>query len=139
MASNQTGSILILQAYERMVTFVSRSGLNVLTDRLPGHDISAHQLADVLITSIQAEFEHNLSQQIYLPENTWQVISDMKDQQIFILRQLKLNLPENAPASSLLSVIQTFLEADPNASLQPMVLEMLKKEARQLLLPSQNT
>jgi len=139
MSSNNTGALLILQAYERMVTFATRNGLTALSDRISGNDINAHQLADVYIASIQAEFEHNLSQQIYLPENTWQVISDMKDQQVFILRQLKLNLPENAPASSLVNMIQTYLQADPNASLQPMVLEMLKREARQLLLSSQKT
>lgn len=138
MSSNNSGSLLILQAYERMVTFVTRNGLTSLTDRLPGKDISAHQLADVYIATIQAEFDFNLSQQIYLPENTWQAISDMKDQQIFILKQLKFSLQENASAISLFDAINTFLEADPNASLQPMVLEILKKEARQLLT-GQNT
>lgn len=134
-----SGNLLIIQAYERMVTFVSRGSLLSLLERMPANEMDAQQLADVYIASLQAEFEHNLSQQIYLPENTWQAITDMKDQQIFILRQLKNSLPENAPAAMLSMAIQTFLQADPKASLQPMVLELVKNEARQNLVKTLNT
>jgi len=101
--------------------------------------MSAQQLADVYISTLQAEFEHNLSQQIYLPEQIWQAIIDMKEQQIFILRQIKQSLPENAPANLLSMAIDSFLQADPNASMQPMILELLKTEARKNLNTLQNT
>lgn len=136
MSSSNINTLLIAQAYERMVTFVSRSSLTAMTERLKGEEMSAQQLADVFIASLQAEFEHNLSQQIYLPEYTWQALVDMKDQQIFILQQLKNSLPENAPASLLTVAIQSFLQADANASMQPMVLELLKSEARKNLVNS---
>jgi len=134
-----TRELLVVQAYERMVTFVSRSSLTAMMERMTASEMNAVQLADIYISTLQAEFEHNLSQQIYLPENTWQAIVDMKDQQIFILRQLKSSLPENASAAMLPIVIQTFLSADPNASMQPMILEMLKNEARKNLTTNPNT
>jgi len=138
-ASNQNLTLLIAQAYERMVTFASRSGFPSLIERLQATEMSAQQLADVYITTIQTEFEHNLSQQIYLPENIWQAITDMKEQQVFILRQIKQTLPENAPPTLLSMAIETFLLADPNASMQPMILELLKAEARKNLNNLQNT
>jgi len=137
--NNPNLTLLITQAYERMVTFASRSGFPSMMERMQATEMSAQQLADVYISSIQAEFEHNLSQQIYLPENIWQAITDMKDQQLFILRQIKQTLPENAPANLLSMAIETFLQADPNASMQPMILELLKTEARKNLYTLQNT
>ncbi|NBT17038.1 MAG: hypothetical protein EBS95_11975 [Chitinophagia bacterium] len=122
-----------------MVTFVSRSGFPSLLERMQATEMSAQQLADVYISTLQAEFEHNLSQQIYLPEQIWQAIIDMKEQQIFILRQIKQSLPENAPANLLSMAIDSFLQADPNASMQPMILELLKTEARKNLNTLQNT
>lgn len=138
MSTSNINTLLIAQAYERMVTFVSRCSLTAMTERMKGEELSAQQLADVFIASLQAEFEHNLSQQIYLPEFTWQTLVDMKNQQIFILQQLKNSLPDNSPASMLPIAIQSFLQADANATLQPMVLELIKNEARQHLLNSQN-
>ena len=138
MSTSNINTLLIAQAYERMVTFVSRCSLIAMTERMKGEELSAQQLADVFIASLQAEFEHNLSQQIYLPEFTWQTLVDMKNQQIFILQQLKNSLPDNSPASMLPIAIQSFLQADANATLQPMVLELIKNEARQHLLNSQN-
>ena len=87
MSTSNINTLLIAQAYERMVTFVSRSSLTAMTERMKGEELNAQQLADVFIASLQAEFEHNLSQQIYLPEFTWQALVDMKNQQIFILQQ----------------------------------------------------
>ena len=138
MSTSNINTLLIAQAYERMVTFVSRSSLTAMAERMKGEELNAQQLADVFIASLQAEFEHNLSQQIYLPEFTWQALVDMKNQQIFILQQLKNSLPDNSPASMLTIAIQSFLQADANATLQPMVLELIKNEARQHLLNSQN-
>ena len=136
---NPNVTLLIAQAYERMVTFVSRSGFPSLLERMQATEMSAQQLADVYISTLQAEFEHNLSQQIYLPEQIWQAIIDMKEQQIFILRQIKQSLPENAPANLLSMAIDSFLQADPNASMQPMILELVKTEARKNLNTLQNT
>ena len=131
--NNPNLTLLTTQAYERMVTFASRSGFPSMMERMQATEMSAQQLADVYISSIQAEFEHNLSQQIYLPENIWQAITDMKDQQLFILRQIKQTLPENAPANLLSMAIETFLQADAHASMQPMILELLKTEAKKNL------
>jgi hypothetical protein len=126
-------SMLSIQAFERLVTFADRSGLNALTTRFPAGNLTATQLAAVLKEAIHTEFEHNLSQQIYVSETAWQAVLDMKDQQCFIIDQLIAALPQDASGSLLAVSIKTFLEADPNASIQPIVLELLKNEARKNL------
>ena len=122
--------MLSVQAYERLVTFADRSGFPALISRFPAGSLSANQLADVIKQAITQEFEHNLSQQIYVAENAWQAVVDMKDQQCFILEQLAAALASDASGDLLVDALKTFLAADANASIQPIVLELLKTEAR---------
>jgi hypothetical protein len=124
---------LTMQAYERLVTFIERAGFPALLDRLPAGTLSATQLSVVFKEAIRTEFEHNLSQQIYIAEGSWQAICDMKDQQLFILTQLSLTLSPNASGSDLTKAIQDFLAADPNASIQPMVLDLIRHDAKKVL------
>jgi hypothetical protein len=124
---------LTMQAYERLVTFIERAGFPALVDRLPAGTLSASQLSVVFKEAIRTEFEHNLSQQIYIAENNWQAICDMKDQQLFILTQLSLTLSANASGSDLTNAIKDFLAADANASIQPLVLDLIRNEAKKVL------
>lgn len=126
-------SMLSIQAYERLVTFADRSGFIALITRFPAENLTANQLAAVLKEAVRNEFEHNLSQQIYVTETAWQAVVDMKDQQCFIIDQLIAALPQDASDAMLVASIMTFLGADPNASIQPIVLELLKTEARKNL------
>lgn len=123
-------SMLSVQAYERLVTFADRSGFPALISRFPVGNFSANQLADIIKQAITQEFEQNLSQQIYVAESAWQAVVDMKDQQCFILEQLVATLASDASGELLVDAIKSFLAADPNASIQPIVLELLKTEAR---------
>ena len=124
---------LTMQAYERLVTFIERSGFPALVSRLPAGNLDAMQLSEVFKEAIRTEFEHNLSQQIYVSEGAWQAICDMKDQQLFILTQLSQTLPANASGNDLNNAIQDFLQADTNASIQPLVLDVVKIEAKKVL------
>jgi hypothetical protein len=124
---------LTMQAYERLVTFIERAGFPALVDRLPAGTLSATQLSAVFKEAIRTEFEHNLSQQIYIAESNWQAICDMKDQQLFILTQLSLTLSANASGSDLTNAIKDFLAADANASIQPLVLDLIRNEAKKVL------
>ena len=122
--------MLSVQAYERLVTFADRSGFPALISRFSSGNLNANQLAEVIIQAIKQEFEHNLSQQIYVAEGAWQAVVDLKDQQCFILEQLVATLASDASGDLLVEAVKSFLAADPNASIQPIVLELLKTEAR---------
>lgn len=126
-------SMLTIQAFEKLVTFADRSGFNALVTRFSAGNLTAEQLGSELKKAIRTEFEQNLSQQIYVSETAWQAVVDMKEQQCFIIEQLTTTLPDDATGAMLVSAITTFLGADPNASIQPIVLELLKNEARKNL------
>lgn len=125
--------MLIMQAYERLITFSERCGFKSLLERFPAGTMDANQLQVVYRESIRSEFEHNLSQQIYVPENIWQAVNDLKEQQLFIIEQVTAALPEKSPGTVLEAAILHFQKSAPNASMQPLVLDALRNAARKQL------
>jgi hypothetical protein len=59
------------------------------------------------------------------------MVADFKEQQIFIIGQLLSVLPKNSTGSDLIRAMIDFINADEKASLQSIVLETLRFEARQ--------
>jgi len=60
-----------LQAYERLSVFLERITLDSLLIRENRPELSARQFHQHLVDSIRSEFDHNLSQQIYLSHDAW--------------------------------------------------------------------
>ena len=69
-----------LQAYERMAMFCERISLDNLSYRLSSQNIDAQSMSNAMLIAIQQEFEHNMSQQVYISEKLWQIITMAKDQ-----------------------------------------------------------
>ena len=71
-----------LQAYERMALFLERISPDSLVLRCyqPGMDLKL--LQGVMTKNIRDEWEHNLSQQVYLDPATWARIREAKDEMV---------------------------------------------------------
>ncbi len=69
-----------LQAYERMAMFCERISLDNLSYRLSSQNLDAKSMGNAMLIAIQQEFEHNMSQQVYISEKLWQIITLAKDQ-----------------------------------------------------------
>ena len=69
-----------LQAYERLTLFLDRISPDNLVVRLSKSGQSASQLRHELVQTILSEYNHNISQQIYVGNDTWQMIRAVKDQ-----------------------------------------------------------
>ena len=70
---------LRLQAYERLILLCERLRLDSLMLRLNASEMTANQLKSALIISIQKEFEHNLTQQIYVSGQLWEMLTLLRD------------------------------------------------------------
>ncbi len=68
------------KAYERMAIFCERISLDNLSYRLSSQNIDAKSMGNAMLIAIQQEFEHNMSQQVYISEPLWQIITLAKDQ-----------------------------------------------------------
>ncbi|MCA0959500.1 hypothetical protein LCL86_10635 [Muricauda ruestringensis] len=75
-----------LQAYERMALFLERITLNNLVVRVAPKGKHKSDYENLLIKQIENEFEHNLSQQIYMSDSCWNIIKTAKNTTIQIIR-----------------------------------------------------
>lgn len=63
-----------LQAYERMCLFLERISLNNLIIRVNDPSYSVGQLHQRLLAEIRNEYNHNLSQQVYMSNEAWNLV-----------------------------------------------------------------
>jgi hypothetical protein len=85
-----------LQAYERIVLFLERTSLESMLVRVSSPAMTASQLHSALITTIRSEFEHNLSQQIYMSPQAWEVVRNARSNTIKIINGEFEKMPETA-------------------------------------------
>ncbi len=116
-----------LQAYERMAMFLERMEPNQLILRLNDGSSTNSDLRMLLIASIRAEFEHNLSQQIYLSTDVWNRICNAKEETIRIINISSGKLAQDAPGIELVTAI---LEQTAGQSPITPAMEALKEEIR---------
>ena len=116
---------LRLQAYERLSLFLEHiSPANLLIRVSPLNDDKNHY-ENLLINMIDQEFEHNLTQQIYVTDETWTIIRTAKNATIQIIR--KSNMSERVTNADKLreTILNDLLENQPPSSL---ALKFLKNE-----------
>ena len=83
-----------LQAYERMALFLERISPDSLVLRCyqPGMDLKL--LQGVMTKNIRDEWEHNLSQQVYLDPAVWAHIREAKDEMINLVNSSAVTLTD---------------------------------------------
>lgn len=91
---------LQLQAYERMVLFLERMKADRLLQRMSPFPATGLEMRQVLVQVIQGEFDHNLSQQIYLSSAAWEAICTAKEQVISMINGLAQQLDAGESAVS---------------------------------------
>lgn len=76
-----------LQAYERVTLFLERIDPNKLLLRVKPYNDDIDGYEQLLIKNIEQEYEHNLTQQIYLKQECWNLVNAAKNATIHIIRQ----------------------------------------------------
>jgi hypothetical protein len=74
-----------LQAYERVVLFLERITPNSLVMRVYKNGMSAKLMQAELIKSIRSEYEHNMSQQVYMSNQAWEVVKTAKEETVKLI------------------------------------------------------
>jgi hypothetical protein len=78
---------LRLQAYERMTLFLERMSLTKLLIRIAPISENTNDYESLVIAHIEQEFEHNLTQQIYMSDECWSIITTAKNATIQMIRK----------------------------------------------------
>ncbi len=124
---------LQLQAYERLILLVDRIALPNLIQRVNQPGFSARDMQALLTFNIRQEFEHNITQQIYVSPEAWDAVRNYKEQNLLIVNQVGSFLPEEATGSDLNKALLDLLVQNPKVSLQNIVSEALAYEAKKLM------
>lgn len=136
-AAAGTGGIapiqLQLQAYERLILLTERIALPSLISRLKYDGFSAREMQALLSESIRQEFDHNITQQIYVSPEAWDAVRNLKEQNIFIVNQVSSFLPPQATALDLNKHLLDMIAQNPKASLHGVVAEVLSFEAKKIM------
>ena len=82
---------LRLQAYERMALFLERISPSKILIRITPNSSSKEDYEALVIQSIEQEFEHNLSQQIYISDKCWNIVTTAKNATIQLIRKASMN------------------------------------------------
>jgi len=130
MQNQQTITPIRLQAYERMVLFLERISMTQLVSRVHKSGMSARLLQSELVKTIRNEYDHNLSQQVYITQQTWNSIKTAKEETIRAINIASTKVSDDAAGLDLVNVLfdlVTKVEKLPT----DIALEQLKLEAKQ--------
>lgn len=93
-----------LQAYERVVLFLERINPSGMVMRLNKNTSGAIFQAELLKT-IRSEFEHNLSQQIYMSNKSWEAVVKAKEETIKLINVASSRVSAESNAMELAQTI----------------------------------
>jgi hypothetical protein len=118
---------LKLQAYERLMLLCERISIDNLSYRLVNSEMGVKELKNSMLIAIQQEYEHNITQQVYLSENLWKIIQLTKDQMQFFIS----NADGSTPAEFIVQIKKNM--ADSNADPVSIAKRAIKNDADVLL------
>lgn len=119
-----------IQSYERLIIFLERISPGSIIMRVHKQGMSSRKLQEDLIKTIRAEFEHNLSQQIFVSNMGWELTKKAKEDMIRLINTAAGKINDNATGlafSALLLEMSSKIEQLPTQT----AIDYLKKEIRQ--------
>ncbi len=116
-----------LQAYERLTILLERLRLDNLVMRLADPSLTATEFKHLLTKAINEEFNHNVSQQIYISDQAWQMIKYAKEDALNTINNCYKDMSEFSKSTDLgKAVLSDVLEK--RTDLVATAITFLKKE-----------
>ena len=130
---NKSSTITLkIQAYERLLLFCERIQIPTLLLRATKADTTVPASASTMVLMIQQEYEHNVTQQLYVSEQLWEIIQLAKNQMIEILSQVASSLPPDAGVDTLRAALMDYYNKEDRTPIETAKLA-IKREAGLLL------
>ena len=101
MESRKLISPVRLQAYERIILLLERISPENLLLRVSRPDLTSGQLHSQMLKSVREEYEHNLSQQLYISPQAWQWVKNAKEEVISLINTAAGSVSAEDSASNL--------------------------------------
>ena len=121
-----------LSAYERLVLFLERTSPDEILNREMQPEMSAFELQMRLLKVVREEYEHNVSQQIYVSPSCWQAVIEAKNSinQLINIAATQVN-PNDRSLNLAQIIIQTYNAETETATKN--AINLLKNEIGKLI------
>lgn len=96
---------LRIKAYERATLYLERIDPNNLIMRVHSPGMSANRLHGELLKAIREEYNHNMAQQIYLSQRSWNQLKRAKEESVKIINMAGQQMSEHSSGVELSSAI----------------------------------
>ncbi len=122
-----------MQAYERIILLLERIQPENLVRRVLKGSTSARSFQADLISTIRSEYEHNISQQIYISLSAWSMVKTATEETVRLVNVAGTKVSANASATDM---AERILEITNQIGKFPtsMAIENIKKEFAQYFL-----
>lgn len=122
---------LRLQAHERLIVFVDRLNPANLLVRLHQQGIELSTLQAGILNEIKSEYQHNITQQLYVDSVTWVVVKKLKDDTVAMINHAVKGLPNDSNGIELSkAVLQHMATLAENP--YDLTIELIKKDIHKL-------
>jgi hypothetical protein len=128
-ANNQVITPLRIQAGERLCLLLERITPNNLVRRVNNPEYSAREFYGQLLNEVREEFNHNLSQQVYFSDETWESVRRAVESVVTIINTAMQDTPEESRGIELARRIFQITLDQKNDAIQ-MALKDVKSEIR---------
>ncbi|WP_028522397.1 DUF7935 family protein [Runella limosa] len=116
-----------LQAYERMCLFLERITPNNLLIRTNGVATQAIEFQQILLHEVREEFNHNLSQQVYMSHDAWEHVRSAQQEVITLINQAAAEVkPDAAPIDLSKKIFEKIVQENRNPT--ALALKFVKDE-----------
>lgn len=120
-----------LHAYERMTLFLERMAPQNLLVRLNTGTMPAREFHHLLLAEVRNEYNHNVSQQVYIGEEVWELIKSAKEDLIVTINDSATEMGEGATS---LDLAKKIFEKNMQKTVDPLAhaLSELKREIQRV-------
>ena len=132
LQNSRTVTPIKLQAYERIVLFLERISLESMLLRVSTGDMTSAQLHSVLLGTIRSEYEHNLSQQIYMSQQAWEVARNARSNMIKIINsEAEKMRPDSTGMDLSKQLLEKIMELDKEPT--HVAIDFIKAEVARMI------
>lgn len=120
-----------LRGYERLALLLERTTPEAMLRDLAVESLTAQQISTLLVQRVRQEYDHNLSQQIYVSDATWDAIIEAREQMVLFLSTTARQFPADADGMQVAALMLTAYAQNGETPHQK-AMQKLKDEVRTL-------
>ncbi|MCG9912406.1 MAG: hypothetical protein MH137_14020 [Flavobacteriales bacterium] len=120
-----------MQAYERLVLLMERISPGTLVMRVNTSGLTGRQMHAELLKALRSEFDHNITQQVYISRTAWEAVKNAKEETVKLVNYAASTMDDNASGTDLAKTILEMTMKLENLPTQ-VACDVLRDEAARL-------